>query len=676
MVEMTDFYSVLQRAVSSLPDGSGPNRRAVYDKARKALLKQLQSFDPPLPSSDVTSQRLALEDAIRKIENEIARQIRTQRALQTAIPKSGTAKSGGANIRARAENGETVSPAAAAAAASAAAARAAEEERAAQRAADAARAREEQDALLKNAITEATFQDEPFAEDEADLSPVEDGPHDPLRTAPATVAPQAPAPRQAHEAPDDAEAAMFETELDDAYADADPYAASPAGHPDIVDGEYDEVDPDFEPTSSAQEVPQPPASDPKALKAERQAARKNRKDEERRLKADARNQRKADRKSARSAKAKPARKRGKRGGVLVPLVILALFAGAAYALYTQSGALLAVLNKIQEDPADRPPITVIGEPVEKNDDRLPSTLDGEETRSVTTTTWPPQGEGAGQANGEAASAAQPLPEGVAPASRTVGTEVSPFAAEAAPSAAEAQTGVQDPSATPAAPADGDQSSAEQQGEAQTQLANVNPAETGTTPQTVPEPPTSIVEFTPRGTQQAVLYEEALQTGEQGSAFAGGVEWSMVRQSIGGNDPEPVIRATARIPERNMITTITIRENRDGALPASHLIEIEFDMPEGDAGGIQNVPGMIMKASESSRGDALRGAAARVSSGLFWVALSESQTDRDNNLLLLREREWIDIPMVYENGRRAILTLRKGSDGLQSVNAAINAWGQG
>ena len=95
MVEMTDFYSVLQRAVSSLPDSSGPNRRAVYDKARKALLKQRQSFDPPLPSSDVTAQRLALEDAIRKIENEIARQIRTRRAVQGALPTAGTARPAG-----------------------------------------------------------------------------------------------------------------------------------------------------------------------------------------------------------------------------------------------------------------------------------------------------------------------------------------------------------------------------------------------------------------------------------------------------------------------------------------------------------------------------------------------------------------------------------------------------
>ena len=127
----------------------------------------------------------------------------------------------------------------------------------------------------------------------------------------------------------------------------------------------------------------------------------------------------------------------------------------------------------------------------------------------------------------------------------------------------------------------------------------------------------------------------------------------------------------------MTATITVRENQDGALPASHLIEIAFELPDGfEGGGVKNVPGMIMKQNEDARGEALRGAAARVSSGLFWIALSESETDKESNLRLLRERDWIDIPILYENGRRAILTLRKGTDGFQSVNAAIQAWSPG
>ncbi len=74
---MASFPTVLKRAVSALPDKGGPNRRAVYDKARKALLKQLQGLDPPLPAQEVTQPRLALEDPIRKPAAAIDRAGRT-----------------------------------------------------------------------------------------------------------------------------------------------------------------------------------------------------------------------------------------------------------------------------------------------------------------------------------------------------------------------------------------------------------------------------------------------------------------------------------------------------------------------------------------------------------------------------------------------------------------------
>ncbi len=143
MVAMTDFYSVLQRAVQSLPDGSGPQRRQVYEKARKALIKQLQSFDPPLSSADVTAQRLALEDAIRKIENEIARQNRTRRAVQGALPAGARA-------------GE-------------AAERESEAEREARRRAEAERTRAERAEVLRSAVSDAMLS--PDAEVAAEPAP-------------------------------------------------------------------------------------------------------------------------------------------------------------------------------------------------------------------------------------------------------------------------------------------------------------------------------------------------------------------------------------------------------------------------------------------------------------------------------------------------------------------------
>ena len=67
---MAEYYAVLSKAVASL-EASGPDaRRAVYDKARNALIGQLKAIDPPLPTAEISRQRLELEEAIRRVERE------------------------------------------------------------------------------------------------------------------------------------------------------------------------------------------------------------------------------------------------------------------------------------------------------------------------------------------------------------------------------------------------------------------------------------------------------------------------------------------------------------------------------------------------------------------------------------------------------------------------------
>ncbi len=66
---MADYYSLLSRAVSNLPKSSPASaRRAIYDRARKALIGQLRSLKPPLPESDIAREENALDAAIAQIE--------------------------------------------------------------------------------------------------------------------------------------------------------------------------------------------------------------------------------------------------------------------------------------------------------------------------------------------------------------------------------------------------------------------------------------------------------------------------------------------------------------------------------------------------------------------------------------------------------------------------------
>jgi len=74
---MADYSPLIARAVAGLEKNTGENRRALYERARTALVAQLRSVDPPLNESDITRERLALEESIRKIEADAAKRARS-----------------------------------------------------------------------------------------------------------------------------------------------------------------------------------------------------------------------------------------------------------------------------------------------------------------------------------------------------------------------------------------------------------------------------------------------------------------------------------------------------------------------------------------------------------------------------------------------------------------------
>jgi len=122
--------------------------------------------------------------------------------------------------------------------------------------------------------------------------------------------------------------------------------------------------------------------------------------------------------------------------------------------------------------------------------------------------------------------------------------------------------------------------------------------------------------------------------------------------------------------------MSIRRNTDQALPASHTVEIMFNVPaDFPFGGISNVPGVLMKQTEQTRGAPLSGLAVKVTSGFFLIGLSSVESERERNIQLLKERAWFDIPVVYNNGRRAIIAVEKGNPGERAFRDAFAAWGQ-
>jgi hypothetical protein len=177
-------------------------------------------------------------------------------------------------------------------------------------------------------------------------------------------------------------------------------------------------------------------------------------------------------------------------------------------------------------------------------------------------------------------------------------------------------------------------------------------------------------------QKVVLYEEDPKN-PQGKRYVGSAIWRTETVSPGpGLAPELAVRCDVEIPERHLRMTWSLRRNTDKALPASHTIEIMFTLPaDFSEGGIQNVPGVLMKQNEQARGVPLAGLAVKVTNGFFLIGLNSSEVDLARNIALLKERPWFDIPIVYNNNKRAILAVEKGTPGERAFQDAFRAWGQ-
>lgn len=181
---------------------------------------------------------------------------------------------------------------------------------------------------------------------------------------------------------------------------------------------------------------------------------------------------------------------------------------------------------------------------------------------------------------------------------------------------------------------------------------------------------------PAVAQRVVLYEEE-PNDPQGKRYLGSAIWRTETVSPGpGQPPELAVRADVEIPERKMTMTFSIRRNTDQTLPASHTIEIVFNLPADFApGGVANVPGVLMKQAEQARGTPLAGLAVKVTNGFFLIGLSAVDSDFQRNIALLKERSWFDIPVVYNNNRRAILAIEKGTPGERAFAEAFATWRQ-
>ncbi|MBX9777181.1 MAG: hypothetical protein K2Y71_22630 [Xanthobacteraceae bacterium] len=180
---------------------------------------------------------------------------------------------------------------------------------------------------------------------------------------------------------------------------------------------------------------------------------------------------------------------------------------------------------------------------------------------------------------------------------------------------------------------------------------------------------------PRGpAQRAVYYEENSATAT-GHTFSGRAVWRGQAGSGTGSGPEAVLSIDAEVPQKKLLLKVSIRRAPDGGGAISHFVEFNFLNPDGSASDVvDNVLGILMKNDELSPGIELAGKVTRVHRGIFLMGLSGAAPDLGRNLKLLKERPWLDIPIVMKDRTRGILAIEKGATGQASIDRIFASWG--
>jgi hypothetical protein len=174
-------------------------------------------------------------------------------------------------------------------------------------------------------------------------------------------------------------------------------------------------------------------------------------------------------------------------------------------------------------------------------------------------------------------------------------------------------------------------------------------------------------------QKMILYEERL--GDSPVAVQGKVTWKLAKDNTNASGKDqPMVEATVEVPDRKLKAIVSFKRNSDASLPASHIIEVVFDLPEDFAEGhVESVQRIAFKQTEQDRGNSLIAVPAKITDDFHMIALNDDADARKVNTELMKSRAWIDIPVVYRNNRRALLTFEKGSTGSEAFDKALAEW---
>ncbi|QAY94761.1 hypothetical protein CWB41_02570 [Methylovirgula ligni] len=174
--------------------------------------------------------------------------------------------------------------------------------------------------------------------------------------------------------------------------------------------------------------------------------------------------------------------------------------------------------------------------------------------------------------------------------------------------------------------------------------------------------------------RAALLVEAPDEPNKIKTYVGTVIWKTENVSNGPGQPlASAVHGDIDVPDDKLKATIDIQKNNDPSLSASHTITVVFSIvPDSPTGGVKEISLPQLRNEDSPSGEALKGIVVPIMDNSFLVGLTRGDAEA-HNADLLKKLEWIDIPIMLNNGRIAKLTFEKNTSGTRAINDAFASW---
>ena len=214
-----------------------------------------------------------------------------------------------------------------------------------------------------------------------------------------------------------------------------------------------------------------------------------------------------------------------------------------------------------------------------------------------------------------------------------------------------------------------------------------PAVTEATPAATPAAPAPAAESAPAAAgrpadannpvpvaYRAALLVEAPDEPNKVKTYVGTVIWKTENVSNGPGQPlASAVHADIDVPDDKLKATIDIQKNSDPSLSASHTITFVFSLaPDSPTGGVKEISLPQLRSEDNPGGEPLKGIVVPIMDNSFLVGLARGDAEA-HNAELLKKLEWIDIPIMLNNGRIAKLTFEKNTSGTRAINDAFASW---